>query len=128
MDPVQVKRPFDHLIDEDTSASSAPISRSSSLQSLNNRTDALAIGTGASGTATPVDSDSSISRSKRARVSKPLLGNFIELSDSSDTDDDLIFVELVGRDRKGKEKEKERENLGPWWNENEMSKRREQFL
>jgi hypothetical protein len=46
----------------------------------------------------------------------------------SDSDDDVIVVEDLKVAARQKEKAKERENLGPWWKENEMKLRRERFL
>ncbi|GAA5946579.1 hypothetical protein JCM3765_000305 [Sporobolomyces pararoseus] len=124
----QPKRPFDQLIDQGVGTSSssqveAPaISRSDSLQSLRGRTDALVI-----------SPEPPTSQPKRAKTEQKKELEVIDLRFESDTDDDVIIIEApVTKKNKGKqkavEKEKEREDLGPWWKEGEMKPRRERFL
>jgi hypothetical protein len=121
----QPKRSFDYVASDDFGswtnpiATSEPLTRSDSLQSLNSRTNNLGIGSSKNG-GRPVPAAPAVG-TKRKKV------EVIELSDdSSDSDDSDI--EIIEPPKLNKGKERERLDLGPWWDDNVMKKRREQFL
>ncbi|GAA6009228.1 hypothetical protein JCM11491_004237 [Sporobolomyces phaffii] len=132
----QAKRPFDDDLEyPDLGTWSSPadaavaavlgcsleLTRSDSLQSLNDRANDLDIGS-----SWLTESDGRLAGSKRAKVVET-----IELSDTSDDDDDDDDLDVIivdpGRTDSG-ERNLVRENLGPWWDSEEMNKRRHHFL
>jgi len=134
----QPKRPFSHLIDQESAPS---LSRSDSLQSLNERAGQLGLVSGSVGTSsgaqTPVLMD--IERPKRAKIEKKDQQEVIELSDDSDDESVIIMEPAWGSTAKGNANGKGKAKVkkvakvddfvrGIWWNDQDKEKRRKQFL